>query len=138
MKEQGIKFVMKAGVEKITPSGTFSVKLCIIADPEESDSSKAGAVHLKGQDPLPASFVIMGTGVSPATGFLKDSGFALEKDGGIAVDEYLRVKGEQNIYAIGDIAHYTQFPDKFQRRVEHWNVAGNMVCVPMLFYWTRD
>jgi hypothetical protein len=69
----------------------------------------------------------MGTGVSPATGFLKESGFSLEKDGGIAVDEYLRVKGEQNIYAIGDIAHYTQFPDKFQRRVEHWNVAGNMV-----------
>jgi NADH dehydrogenase FAD-containing subunit len=99
----------------------------------ESDSSKTGAVHLKGQDPLPASFVIMGTGVSPATGFLKESGFSLEKDGGIAVDEYLRVKGEQNIYAIGDIAHYTQFPDKFKRRVEHWNVAGNMVCL-YLFY----
>jgi hypothetical protein len=61
----------------------------------------------------------MGTGVSPATGFLKESGFSL--------DEYLRVKGEKNIYAIGDIAHYTQYPDKFQRRVEHWNVAGNMV-----------
>jgi NADH dehydrogenase FAD-containing subunit len=72
----------------------------------------------------------MGTGVSPATGFLKESGFSLEKDGGIAVDEYLRVKGEKNIYAIGDIAHYTQYPDKFQRRVEHWNVAGNMVRRP--------
>jgi len=74
----------------------------------------------------------MGTGVSPATGFLKESGFSLEEDGGIAVDEYLRVKGEQNIYAIGDIAHYTQYPDKFQRRVEHWNVAGNMVRPPIL------
>lgn len=71
----------------------------------------------------------MGTGVSPATDFLKESGFSLEKDGGIAVDEQLRVKGEKNIYAIGDIAHYTQFPDKFQRRVEHWNVAGNMVSL---------
>jgi len=67
----------------------------------------------------------MGTGVGPATSFLKDSGFELEKDGGIAVDEYLRVKGHQHIYAIGDIAHYPQYPDKFQRRVEHWNVAGN-------------
>lgn len=74
----------------------------------------------------------MGTGVSPATDFLKESGFSLEKDGGIAVDEYLRVKGESNIYAIGDIAHYTQFPDKFQRRVEHWNVAGNMVSHPTM------
>lgn len=69
----------------------------------------------------------MGTGVSPATDFLKSSGFSLEKDGGIAVDEYLRVKGHKNIYAVGDIAHYTQYPDKNQRRVEHWNVAGNMV-----------
>ena len=67
----------------------------------------------------------MGTGVSPATEFLKASGFSLEKDGGIATDEYLRVKGYSNIYAIGDIAHYPQYPDKFQRRVEHWNVAGN-------------
>lgn len=67
----------------------------------------------------------MGTGVGPSTSFLKDSGFELEKDGGIAVDEYLRVKGHQNIYAIGDIAHYPQYPAKFQRRVEHWNVAGN-------------
>ncbi|ORY32308.1 hypothetical protein BCR39DRAFT_523859 [Naematelia encephala] len=111
MKQQGIKFIMKAGVEKIAPA--------------ESNSSHCGSVHLKGQDPLPANLIIMGTGVSPATGFLKESGFELEKDGGIATDEYLQVKGYPNIYAIGDIAHYVQYPDKFQRRVEHWNVAGN-------------
>lgn len=85
---------------------------------------------------MPANLVIMGTGVSPATQFLKDSGFSLEKDGGIAVDEHLRVKGEKNIYAIGDIAHYLQYPEKFQRRVEHWNVAGNMVrLMPKPFFW---
>ncbi len=72
----------------------------------------------------------MGTGVSPATDFLKESGFSLEKDGGIAVDEYLRVKGHKNIYAIGDISHYPQYPEKQQRRVEHWNVAGNHVSRP--------
>ena len=71
----------------------------------------------------------MGTGVSPSTDFLKNSGFTLEKDGGITVDEYLRVKGYKNIYAAGDIAHYPQYPDKFSRRVEHWNVAGNHVCL---------
>ncbi|GFZ43525.1 hypothetical protein JCM24511_01245 [Saitozyma sp. JCM 24511] len=91
----------------------------------ESNSSHVGSVQVKGQDPLPANLVVMGTGVAPATQFLKDSGFQLEKDGGIVVDEYLRVKGQDHIYAIGDIAHYTQYPDKFQRRVEHWNVAGN-------------
>lgn len=93
----------------------------------ESNSSHVGSVQVKGQDPLPANLVVMGTGVAPATQFLKDSGFQLEKDGGIVVDEYLRVKGQDHIYAIGDIAHYTQYPDKFQRRVEHWNVAGNQV-----------
>jgi NADH dehydrogenase FAD-containing subunit len=113
MKKQGIKFYMKANVEKITPS--------------ESNASHAGSVKLKGEGPLPANLVIMGTGVAPATQFLRDSGFELETDGGIVVDEYLRVKGHQNIYAIGDIAHYPQYPDKHQRRVEHWNVAGNQV-----------
>ena len=93
----------------------------------EEGSKKVGAVHLKGQDPLPADVILMATGVGPATDFLKESGFNLEKDGGVAVDENLRVKGMKNVYAIGDIAHYLQFPDKFQRRVEHWNVAGNMV-----------
>jgi NADPH-dependent 2,4-dienoyl-CoA reductase/sulfur reductase-like enzyme len=82
---------------------------------------------LKDAPALPANLIIMGTGVSPATSFLSDNpAFKLEKDGGIAVDRNLRVNGYSNIYAIGDIAHYTQFPDKFQRRVEHWNVAGNM------------
>jgi NADH dehydrogenase FAD-containing subunit len=69
----------------------------------------------------------MGTGVSPSTAFLKDnSAFKLEDDGGVTVDPYLRIKGHENIYAIGDIAHYEQYPEKNVRRVEHWNVAGNM------------
>ncbi|EIW72762.1 hypothetical protein TREMEDRAFT_67043 [Tremella mesenterica DSM 1558] len=110
MKKQGIQFYMKANVEKITA---------------KPGTNHCGAVELKGQEPLPADLVIMGTGVSPATNFLKESGFTLEKDGGVAVDEYLRVKGMEHVYAIGDIAHYPQYPDNFQRRVEHWNVAGN-------------
>ena len=93
----------------------------------ESNSAHCGSLQIKDQDPIPANLVIMGTGVAPATGFLKESGFELEKDGGIKTDEYLRVEGHKNVYAIGDIAHYVQYPDKFQRRVEHWNVAGNHV-----------
>jgi len=113
MKKQGIKFHMKAGVEKIAPS--------------ESDSSHCGSLILKDAPALPANLIIMGTGVAPSTSFLTDnSAFKLEKDGGIAVDSYLRIKGQDNIYAIGDIAHYEQYPEKNVRRVEHWNVAGNM------------
>jgi NAD(P)H-nitrite reductase large subunit len=136
MEAQGIKFYMKANIEKLVPAGTsmpsFSpaderLEVRALNSFAESNSSHVGSVQVKGQDPLPANLVIMGTGVAPATQFLKDSGFQLEKDGGIVVDEYLRVKGQDHIYAIGDIAHYTQYPDKFQRRVEHWNVAGNQV-----------
>lgn len=129
MKKQGIKFIMQAGVEKILPAGKqgYHCRMSIDAYGPESNSGHAGSVQLKGQDPLPANLVIMGTGVAPATKFLKDSGFKLEDDGGIKTDEYLRVPGHKNIYAIGDIAHYVQYPQKFQRRVEHWNVAGNHV-----------
>lgn len=110
MKQQGIKFIMEAEITGIKPSS--------------SDSSACGSVSIKGQDDLPADLVIMGTGVGPATGFLKESGFQLEDDGGIAVDEYMRVPGHDNVYAVGDIAHYKQHPEGHQRRVEHWNVAG--------------
>ncbi|WWC58706.1 uncharacterized protein I303_101250 [Kwoniella dejecticola CBS 10117] len=112
MKKQGIKFHMKAKIEKLSPS--------------ESDSSHVGAIHVEGKDPIPANLVVMGTGVAPATSFLEGV-VQLEKDGGVKVDEYLRIQGikQKNVYAIGDIAHYVQYPDKFPRRVEHWNVAGN-------------
>ncbi|KLT42943.1 hypothetical protein CC85DRAFT_285101 [Cutaneotrichosporon oleaginosum] len=104
---QGVTFHRGATVEKIA-----------------GENGKVSALHVKGMPPIPASLVIMGTGVAPATSFLKDT-FELEKDGGVAVDTYLRVKGQENVYAIGDIAHYPQFPRGNVRRVEHWNVAGN-------------
>lgn len=110
MKGQGIKFHMSAQIEKITAS--------------ETDPNHVGLLHVKGSDPIPANLIIMGTGVSPATSFLEGS-VKLEDDGGVLVDEYLRLKGFKNVYAIGDIAHYIQYPDKFPRRVEHWNVASN-------------
>lgn len=104
---QGVTFHRGASVEKVAGEG-----------------GKVAALHVKGMEPIPASLVIMGTGVAPATSFLKGS-LELEKDGGVRVDEYLRVAGTENVYAIGDIAHYPQYPRGNVRRVEHWNVAGN-------------
>lgn len=74
---------------------------------------------------IAADVVVMGTGVAPATDFLKKSGLKLEEDGGIEVDGYLRVKGKENVYAIGDIAHFPQVNGGELIRIEHWNVAGN-------------
>lgn len=107
LEDKGVKFHLGANITKIT-----------------GKDGRVSELHIEGKEPLPATVVIMGTGVGPATSFLKDS-FTLEKDGGLLVDKYLRVQGKENVFAIGDIAHYPQFPDNFSRRVEHWNVAGN-------------
>ncbi|KAI0067379.1 flavoprotein [Artomyces pyxidatus] len=82
-------------------------------------------VELATGEVLPADAIVMGVGVRPATDYLKNSGWQLEKDGGIKVDEYLRVPGIQNVYAIGDIATYPQLATGGFKRIEHWNVAGN-------------
>jgi NADPH-dependent 2,4-dienoyl-CoA reductase/sulfur reductase-like enzyme len=121
---------MKSGVKRIIASS--------------EDANKAAKVELSDGQIIETDVIIMGVGVGPATGFLKDSGFTLEKDGGVRVDEFLRVLGLQNVYAIGklsnshhavfsdhlmrvagDIAVYPQVQDPTPRRIEHWNVAGN-------------
>jgi len=118
-ESKGVHFHMNAQVSKIVPS--------------PDDSAKAAAVVVKssaGERTLPADAIIMGVGVGPATEFLKSGqskGFegALDKSGAVLVDEYLRVKGLQGVYAIGDIAMYPQPGTGELRRIEHWNVAGN-------------
>lgn len=112
-ESKGVRFHMKSQVSKIIPSA--------------ADPSKAGTI-LVGEQQLPADVVVMGVGVAPATEFLKSShGFesALDKSGAVLVDEYLRVKDLDNVYAIGDIAMYPQPGTGELRRIEHWNVAGN-------------
>ncbi|EAU85453.1 flavoprotein [Coprinopsis cinerea okayama7 len=111
-ESNGVKFHMKSKVDKIVAS--------------DSNPNAASGVIVNGQT-IPADFVIMGVGVAPATEFLKGSGINVEKDGGVKVDQYLRVKSgpdQQNVYAIGDIAIYPQASGD-ETRIEHWNVAGN-------------
>ena len=96
-----VGFHMQSKVEKIVPS--------------EEDPNVAAKVIIADGPTLDADFVIMGVGVAPATGFLKDSGFPLERDGGIRVDKFLKVPGYSNIYAIGvsslqRVDHSSAFP----------------------------
>jgi apoptosis-inducing factor 3 len=107
---KGITFHMNTGIQSITASS--------------SDPSVASAVVLTDGTTLEADVVIMGVGVRPATDFLKDgSGIKLEKDGGVLVDEYLKVPGVDRVFAIGDIAVFPQTENKTPRRIEHWNVS---------------
>ncbi|KAI9682164.1 MAG: hypothetical protein M1817_000218 [Caeruleum heppii] len=116
LEKNGVTFYMGAGVEKASPSS--------------SDSSKVGAVHLKGGKQIPADLVILGVGVAPATEFLKEAKeITLEKDGSIKTDESFQVAGlDGAVYAIGDIATFPYHgpgSDGSYTRIEHWNVAQN-------------
>ena len=73
------------------------------AEPSSSDPSHVGAVKLKGGVTIPADVVIMAVGIGPATEFLKESGFNLERDGSVKVDKHMRVKGLDDVYATGRV-----------------------------------
>lgn len=115
LEGNGVKFHMNAGVEKAVQS--------------KSDSSKVGSVQLKDGTTLEADLVILGTGVSPATEYLKDNkSVELQKDGSLKTDENFLVSGLTDVYAIGDIATYPYHGPGGEgslTRIEHWNVAQN-------------
>jgi len=115
LEKNGVKFCMDAGVVKASPS--------------KSDPSKVGAIELKDGTSIPADLVILGTGVSPATSYLKNNkAVSLEKDGSLKTDENFSVVGLSDVYAIGDIATYPYHGpggNGNPTRIEHWNVAQN-------------
>jgi len=82
---------MQTKIEKIVPG-------------EGENSHLAKGVVINGEE-LPADLVIMGVGVSPATEFLKGSGIQLEDDGGVKVDDHMRVlnvpENVTGVYAVG-------------------------------------
>ncbi|KAH8831282.1 hypothetical protein DL96DRAFT_1777615 [Flagelloscypha sp. PMI_526] len=123
-----------AAIQKIHEgqSVTFhlSSKVSKINKVPGEESNSAGSVEIVSSSgetvTLEADFVVLAVGVRPATDFLKNNeSFKLEKDGGIQVDEYLKVPGVEDVYAIGDIAHYKDTITGNHKRIEHWNVASN-------------
>ena len=115
LSKNGVKFYMSASVDSAIPSKT--------------DPMTVGAVKLKDGTLLEADLVILGIGVAPATGFLKDNpAVQLEKDGSLQTDESFAVKGLSDVYALGDIATYPYHGPGGSgtlTRIEHWNVAQN-------------
>jgi NADPH-dependent 2,4-dienoyl-CoA reductase/sulfur reductase-like enzyme/nitrite reductase/ring-hydroxylating ferredoxin subunit len=74
-------------------------------------------VVLEGGERLAADAVIVGIGVSPATGFI--DGVQKLDDGGVVVDAALRAA--EGLHVVGDVA---AFPHAgAQIRVEHWRLA---------------
>lgn len=115
LSKNNVKFYLDASVESATPSS--------------SDPKAVGHVKLKDGTSLPADLVILGIGVAPATGFLKDNdAIKLLDDGSLQTSESFAVKGLQDVFAIGDIATYPYHGpggNGSLTRIEHWNVAQN-------------
>jgi NADPH-dependent 2,4-dienoyl-CoA reductase/sulfur reductase-like enzyme len=63
--------------------------------------------------------VLVGTGVTPATGFIK--GLPLHKDGGVIVDAGMQAA--PGLYAAGDLAAFPLHDNQEPMRIEHWRVA---------------
>ncbi|WP_216679748.1 FAD-dependent oxidoreductase [Hymenobacter siberiensis] len=112
------------------------------------EGGHVSGVQLKSGKILPAEAVVLGVGVRPATGFLKDV-FDLGKDGSVPVDAQLRAA--ENVYAAGDIARFPLAPGGAPTRIEHWRLAqqhGHTAARNMLgrqeaftaapFFWTQQ
>ena len=115
--------------------------------------------HLKSGEPIESDFVLVGTGVRPATEFLQ--GVKRNKDGGISVDASMQVSAGQvgeskpvadandvsssgkahsddkaskaTLYAAGDIAAVSNEAGE-GARIEHWRVAqqhGRIAAINM-------
>jgi NADPH-dependent 2,4-dienoyl-CoA reductase/sulfur reductase-like enzyme len=68
-----------------------------------------------------ADHVVVGIGVTPATGLAAQARLDLA-EGGVAVDAHLRTS-DPHICAIGDIAAYESELHGSRVRIEHWDVA---------------
>jgi len=71
---------------------------------------------------LDADVVVVGIGADPAVGWLAGSG--LPVDGGLCCDAWLRVRGTDSVYAVGDVARWPSSRYAGPVRLEHWTNAG--------------
>lgn len=110
-------------------------------------SDRVEAVVLENGERIPTDFVVVGVGVTPATGFIE--GIELLADGSVPVDEFFRAA--EHVYAAGDIATFPYWYTGERLRIEHWrtaeqqgriaghNMAGKGIpyrSVP--FFWTTQ
>jgi NADPH-dependent 2,4-dienoyl-CoA reductase/sulfur reductase-like enzyme/nitrite reductase/ring-hydroxylating ferredoxin subunit len=76
-------------------------------------------VELDDGTTLDAGLVVVGIGVQPVTEFVR--GVELDPDGGLPVDEHLRVA--PGVWAAGDVARYREPYTGSDVRIEHWRLA---------------
>lgn len=89
---------------------------------EGSPNDKGLIVETASGERLEADVVVVGIGVGPCVGWLKDSGLTLEN--GVVCDD--RLFAADGIVAAGDVARWAWRHDgnEEQIRIEHWQVAA--------------
>jgi apoptosis-inducing factor 3 len=126
--EHGTAFALGRGVTRIVGDGA------------------ARAIELDDGTTLDADLVVVGIGVQPVTEFVR--GVELDPDGGLPVDERLRVA--PGVWAAGDVARYREPHTGSDVRIEHWRLAeqhGRAAAADMAgsgepftgvpFFWTQ-
>ena len=106
---------------------------------------KAEGVELDDGMKLPASFVLVGVGVTPVTDYIK--GLKRDEGGAIVVDHLMRAA--PGVYAAGDASAILH--DGKPRRIEHWRhaqVQGRIAALTMMghetthlptpWFWTQQ
>ena len=101
-EEKGVTFHLGVGVESI---GDEDGELRVLLDNGEN---------------VTGNLVLVGVGVTPATGFL-DGVTTHDKDGGVIVDSHLAAGND--LWAAGDIAHFPDARTGERVRIEHWRLA---------------
>ncbi|XP_053375535.1 apoptosis-inducing factor 3-like isoform X2 [Mercenaria mercenaria] len=105
-EEKGIKFHFQAGIKEFMGV----------------DGKLTEAVLSTGTK-IPADIAILGVGVVPATGFLKDSGIKMTDRGFIPVNE-LMATDKADVYAAGDIVEFPLFSSGGTNvNIQHWQMA---------------
>lgn len=85
------------------------------------NDGKARELVLSNGDVVPADIILLGVGVRPSTGWLRDSELQ-NLENGILCDENLQAG--PNIFAAGDIAHWPNPQFGKNMRIEHWTTAA--------------
>jgi NADPH-dependent 2,4-dienoyl-CoA reductase/sulfur reductase-like enzyme/nitrite reductase/ring-hydroxylating ferredoxin subunit len=85
----------------------------------EGEEGSVHEVMLESGEHIAADVVLLGTGVTPATGFIE--GLPLQKDGGVIVNAGMQAA--PGLYAAGDIAVFPLRENEEPLRIEHWRVA---------------
>ena len=93
-----------------------------VAEFRGSDGKLSGAVTRAGRE-IEAELAIVGVGVQPSTGYLEGSGVELEK-GTVVVDERF-ASSVPGIWAVGDIANFSDPIFGHRRLIQHWTNANH-------------